>query len=544
MSWPGRLFGVVSFLGGCSFLGFHFLPTWLMAPLFFVTPAAGPLLLVLIGLLCIGRARQVSEKLTAARLVAATLVSCALVLLPVAVFDFLFFGTVPYIGPLILLVALPFHVVSVGVFGAGLYALAEAEGAAARARSIAVAAVAGFLSGIVVTAVRVEVVPRSRGVFLRGFSASGEALPVSRSPLAPYGQQDIQETLGAKPRSHHEPIVAIGDDGLWLARRSADSSCSGYWIERRGFATRTPQWRHCLAASAGVTRNPTAISGDRSGDVFLAGFDVRSGNESWWLQRYDAKGVEDSRWDKSFAATTRVDRAYGVWLSSDGSVYMSGESGDISLPGTFGWLRKFDADGREIVEGWTKQFPNAGERRPTMAAVAAAGDSAGDVYVLLDLFNAHSVRKFDAGGHELWQKDLPGHSDVAITAGADGLFVSGTSGYPDQAWIKKIDADGRDGWEKTFALGHLSSALAVAVDADRSVYVAGYGTEPGDKASYWWIKNLGPDGAERWHRVLSGSDNANVPFQLHRSAAGELFVLGKGNGWQFSGSALERYWGW
>jgi hypothetical protein len=516
-----------------------------MAPLFLVTPAAGPLLLLLIGLLCMGRARQTSEKLTAARLVAATLVSCALVLLPVAVFDLLFFGTVPYIGPLILLVAVPFHVVSVGVFGAGLYALAEAEGAAARARPIAVAAVAGFLSGSVVTAVRVEVVPRSRGVFLRGFSASGEALPASRSPLAPYGQQDIQETLGAKPRSHHEPIAAIGDDGLWVTRRSVDAACTGYWIERRGFATRSPQWRQCLTTNAGVTRNPAAMAGDRAGGVFLIGFDVRSGNESWWLRRYDADGGEDSRWDKSFAATMKVDRAYGLWPSPDGSVYVSGESGDISLPGTSGWLRKFGADGNEIVEGWNKQFPNAGERRPTMAAVAVAGTSAGDVYVLLDLFNALSVRQFDGGGHELWQTDLPGHQDVAIAVGVDGsLFVSGTSGYPDQAWLKKLNADGSDAWERTFTAGHLSSTLAVTTDG-ANVYAAGYGTEPTDKASYWWVKKLSADGrSETWQATLSGPNNDNSPFQLHFSANGELYALGSGRGWQFSNSRLERYWGW
>jgi len=537
-----RLSYAVCFLGGCSFLGFHFLPAWLMAALFFATPAAGPLLLLFAGLACIVRARRASEKLTAARLAGAVIVGCVLVLIPVAAFDFLFFATVPYIGPLILLVAVPFHVACVGTFGAGLYALAEAEGVA-RARPLAVAAVAGFLTAVVVTAVRYEIVPRSRGVFLRGFSGSGEALPASLSPLARNGQQDIQETLGYKPRSHHEPIAAIADDGLWLVRRSADASCPGHWIERWRFATRDSQWRLCLQTpGGGVTRNPTAMAVDRAGGVYIVGFDVQSGNESCWLDHYDASGIQHH----SLAATTKVDRVYGAWLSPEGSVYVSGESGDISLPGTSGWLRKFDAGGREIVDGWNKRFPNAGKRRPTMAAVAVAGTSAGDVYVLLDLFDALSVRKFDSGGQELWQKDLPGHKDVGIAAGADGsLFASGTSGYPDRAWIGKVNADGTDAWEKMFALGHLSSALAVAFDRAQDIYVAGYGTEPDDKSSYWWIKKLGPDGrSERWQKTLSGPDHENAPFLLHVSADGNAYALGKGNGWQFSGSLLEKYWGY
>jgi hypothetical protein len=293
----------------------------------------------------------------------------------------------------------------------------------------------------------------------------------------------------------------------------------------------------------GRTRNPTAIALDGSGRALLVGFDVGDdGKESVWLARYD-DGLEQVGIDSPH---TTLDRSYAVRPSSDDAFYIAGESGENDSRGTSGWVRKFDSNLHEVRrDGWPLRFPNAGERRPTMAAIATAVDSAGDVFVLLDLYNAYSVRKFDTDGRELWQKDLPGHRDLAIAAGADGeLFVSGTSNYPDQAWIRKLKSDGSDEWEKTFALGHLSSALAVAVDADRAIYVAGYGTEPDDKASYWWIKNLGPDGVERWHRTLSGPEPQNAPFQLHVKAPGEIYALGNGNGWQFSGSLLERYWGW
>jgi len=545
MRWPGRPYAVVSFLGGCSFLGFHFIPTWLMAPLFFVTPAAGPMLLLLIGLLCMGRARQTSETLTASRLVAVTLVGCALVLLPVALFDLLFFGTVPYIGPLILLVAVPFHVVCVGVFAAGLYAVSKAEDNPAHAGRLAAAAAAGLAVGVAVTGVRYAIVPQSRGVFLEAFSASGAALRLTGKPLDPYGQRDVQATLGAKPRSFHEPVAAIGDDGLWIARRSTDAACSGYWIERKAIAAGGSEWRRCLPVSPGLTRNPAAMARDSSSGVFVIGFDVRDGRESWWLERFDAGGVEDPRWNKSFPAVTKIDRAYGMSLARDGSVYVSGESGDINLPGTSGWLRKFGPDGNEIRDGWNKQFPNAGERRPTMAAVAVTTEAGGDVYVLLDLYTAHSVRKFDADGHDLWQRELPFHKDLAIVAaGSGGVFISGAAGYPDQAWLKKLNADGSDAWERTFTAGHLSSTLAVATDG-ANVYAAGYGTEPTDKASYWWVKKLSADGrSETWQATLSGPNNDNSPFQLHFNANGELYVLGSGRGWQFSKSRLERYWGW
>src|SRR4029453_7104780 len=48
--WPTVSWRTLSFLGGFSFLGFWFLPKWLMAPLFFLTPAFVPLLLAPAGL--------------------------------------------------------------------------------------------------------------------------------------------------------------------------------------------------------------------------------------------------------------------------------------------------------------------------------------------------------------------------------------------------------------------------------------------------------------------------------------------------------------
>src|SRR5580765_2775610 len=300
-------YSVVAFLGGFSFLGFYFLPKWLMAPLFPLTPAFGPLFLALAGLRAMRRARAVSQDaaLRPGRLFAATLISCALLFVPVAVLEFMLFGVLPYIGPFIALMALPFHLVCIGMLAAGLYALSKAEGDKPHAALLALPAVGGLLVGIALAVVRFEIVPRSHGIFLKAFAASGLPLRLPGKPLDPHGQKDIEETLGVEPRSYHEPIAAIGDDSLWLARRSKQSACSGYWIERKGFAPGGSDWRQCLPMNPGQIRNPTAMASDPNSGVFIVGFDVRAGNESWWLKRYDAQGVEDKSWDKSFPTATK-----------------------------------------------------------------------------------------------------------------------------------------------------------------------------------------------------------------------------------------------
>src|SRR5205807_6119961 len=138
---------------------------------------------------------------------------------------------------------------------------------------------------------------------------------------------------------------------------------------------------------------PTGIAVDSRAGVLVVGFDVRSGLESWWLKRFDAEGLADISWDKAFPAETKIDRSYGALADREGAVYVFGETGGIDRRGTIGWVRKFDRNGREIVEGWAKRFANGGERRPTMAAVAAATDAAGHLYLLLDEYGGLEIRK-------------------------------------------------------------------------------------------------------------------------------------------------------
>jgi hypothetical protein len=515
-----------------------------------LSPALGPPLLALAGLLAMHRGRAISNApaLHAGRLFVATLVCCAILLVPVALYDIILCSVFSYVAVLVAIIVLPFHLVCVATFAAGLYAISKAEAKPVIALRGALPAIVGLLVGIALTFVRFQLVPfpHSKGIFLKAFAASGSALRLPTKPIDPHWQQDIIETLGDMPRSDHEPIAAIGDDSLWLVRRSRQADCPGYWIERRAFAPGGAEWRQCLPAASGVTRNPSAFAIGPDSGVVLVGFDVLAGNESCWLKRYDARGSEDKSWGKALFVGTKINRSYGLRLGEAGFIYVFGESGEIDERGTFGWVRKFHPDGREQIVGWDKRFPNAGKRQPTMAVVDAAADSSGGLSVLLSLYGAYSLRKFDRDGRELWHRELPELKDLSIGADKSGdLFVLGASGYPGQAWIKKLRADGGDALEKTFALGDMSSATAIAFDEAQNAYVAGYGTRTGDKATYWWIKKLGPDGGELtgWDKSL-GERGSNMPFALHVNSRDELYILGTGNGWQFSGSWLERWWGW
>jgi hypothetical protein len=128
--WPTVSWRTVSFLGGFSFLGHWLLPGWLTAPLIFLTPVFGPLLLALAGLLAMQHSRAISNDpaLQPGRLFVATLISCAILLVPVALVDIVAFSFLSYATLLAAVIVLPFHLVCVGMLAAGLYAVFKAEG--------------------------------------------------------------------------------------------------------------------------------------------------------------------------------------------------------------------------------------------------------------------------------------------------------------------------------------------------------------------------------------------------------------------------------
>jgi hypothetical protein len=416
------------------------------------------------------------------------------------------------------------------------------------APQLVVPPIAGLLAGLALVFLRVGIVPHSSGVFLKAFSASGAEIRLPKAPLDPYGQKDLTETMGVHPRSLHEPIAALGDDSLWTASRSDSGECTGHWIQRRGLSVDAPEWRRCLASEAGVVRNLTGMTMDSSRGLIIVGFDVRENLESWWMRRFDAEGRDDDHWNKASSAEMKIDRTYAALVDADG-VYVLGESGDVQLPGTFGWIRKYDREGRESSDGWNKRFPNAGEGRPTMAAIAAAVDADGNLYVLLDLYGALSIRKFDRDGRELpgWPKDLSGRKDVTLAVNPSGnLMVAGITDYPDQGWLAKFEPDGVLAWDKKFALGHLTAAYAVGFDRVGGVYAAGFKTSSNEKSTDWWIKKFSSDGREfsEWDKTVVGTSIGVAPFAMRVDARDDIYILGSGSGWRFSSSRLEHWWGW
>jgi hypothetical protein len=235
------------------------------------------------------------------------------------------------------------------------------------------------------------------------------------------------------------------------------------------------------------------------------------------------------QWTRQFG-TAGQDRAFAI--AADGAgVYVAGAT-EGTLPGQRSagsidaFVRKYRLDGTEV---WTRQFGTSGIDEILALAVNASG-----VYVAGDTQGslsgqtraagfAHAfVRKYDANGVEGWTRQFGlGRIDevLAITVGASGVYVAGDttealpgqtgSGAYDQAFVRKYDLNGNDGWSRQFGSDSTDRASAVAVDAT-GVYVSGVvgGTLSGQKSlgdSDGFLRKYDPDGRELWTRQFGTS---------------------------------------
>lgn len=257
-----------------------------------------------------------------------------------------------------------------------------------------------------------------------------------------------------------------------------------------------------------------SIAVDGSGTVYAAGRGIclvsETSGADWWIKKFDANGVEDTvSWNKKIdCGGTRMERAFGIAVDANGNVYVAG-SEDFNAR-----IKKFDASGAEDTVHWDKRPGGVDSMRINSIAV----DSNGSVYAAgngENLVDAASnadwwIKKFDSNGVEDtvdWDKKIDNNNGMdmahSITVDVDGIvyvagngenLVNATSG-PDW-WIKKFDTNGVEdavNWNKEFdGTGGSDAVLAIAVDINCIVYVAGYGQElvGGTSSADWWIKKF------------------------------------------------------
>ena len=255
---------------------------------------------------------------------------------------------------------------------------------------------------------------------------------------------------------------------------------------------------------------PADVRGAAADATGVYGLGFGGPANQFFLRKYSTGGNELWTRQLEFSAFMLYPNRDGVVADATG-VYVAG--GD-HFPGTFSYLRKYSPDGAEL---WTRRFDGS---RGSVAGVAV--DATG-VYVMNQNGAAGPpvrtagvvVRKWDAGGNELWTREL-NPSDVPRTlAGADptGFYVVAADAWGTGTFLRKYDSGGNELWSRPTSEGR------VAVDAT-GIYLVG--TIPTGYSPYqpWtvlpghcrsgsggdaYVRKYDPSGADLWARQFGTS---------------------------------------
>ncbi len=292
------------------------------------------------------------------------------------------------------------------------------------------------------------------------------------------------------------------------------------------------QWRKKMGVEPNCDGRAVAIALDGEGNVITTGF-VRNGatNRDFITVKYSGSGVELWR-ALSNGADNRNDVPSAITVDRTGNIYVTGSSEDAV--GARHYLTvKYSALG---VELW-RSIARSGDD----IASAIALDNDGNVLVTGTSSDQVSGRyrimtlKYDLSGNELWRSTtttLPGGSDrgnAIATDSSGNVYVAGSyyNGSSADFITIKYSATGAELWRVLANGGGNSSdmAEAIAVQDDGSIYVAGYGTAPGNLPSILLVK-YDPSGSEVWRKESTGQTNLGAYFLAMATEGGNVYVAG------------------
>ena len=238
------------------------------------------------------------------------------------------------------------------------------------------------------------------------------------------------------------------------------------------------------------------VAVDDAGNVYVAGTTTSALAEDAksfdaFVRRYDAAG--NVGWTRQFG-TPGGDNARDVTVDETNRLLVAGSTegalpGQVSGKGYDAFVASFDTDGRTL---WIRQFGSAGNDY----GVAVAGDPAGNIFVAGSAGEPLSgpgsggptafLRQYDTTGAALWTDQFDtGATDDAWDVAAGGVgtaYLVGATGraLPGQrssgrvdAFVRQYGPGGRAVWTRQYGTPEDDYALAVAVDRDGGLVIAG-----------------------------------------------------------------------
>ncbi|MCA8830823.1 gliding motility-associated C-terminal domain-containing protein [Hymenobacter pini] len=332
-----------------------------------------------------------------------------------------------------------------------------------------------------------------------------------------------------------------GGDDYWIMK--LDAAGNKQWDRTLG----GPGWDYlqdiCPTADGGAILGGRSWSG-QGGDKTQPS----QGQVDWWIVKVDAQGRK--QWDRTLGGS-RNDHLWSLKQTPDGGYVLAGNSdsptsGDVTThPDGIGgyWVVKLDASGNKQ---WDRVFRGNGFELPTVVLLTPDGGylvgGTSQSGISADKSepafgrNDQWIIKLDANGRKQWDRTFGGYQDedlLAMLATPDGGYllggssssgISSTKTQPNYAnsgdyWLVKIDAQGRQQWDRTYGGTGFDQLTDLQLTADKGYLVGGWTFSgiSGDKTSLsrgeedGWVLKLNANGALQWDQSFgaAGHDAIN-----------------------------------
>lgn len=216
--------------------------------------------------------------------------------------------------------------------------------------------------------------------------------------------------------------------------------------------------------------------------------------------------------------------ATAIAIDAEGNAYVTGRSFSDDIGSNYATI-KYDTDGRQI---WVTRHLGESWARPHIAV-----DAQGNAYVSAPFNQDYATIKYDSEGNEVWvsRYHRPGTVEFNRPTGfaVDGegnVYVTGNSGGGFNSTVK-YGPDGKELWVALYEANGTASALAV--DAERNVYVAGSSVVSG-RSNYATIK-YDSEGNEAWVAGYHGpGDGSDFGDFVVLDKQGNAYVTGSSSG--------------
>jgi hypothetical protein len=246
-----------------------------------------------------------------------------------------------------------------------------------------------------------------------------------------------------------------------------------------------------------------------------------------YVAKIDLEG--NPLWNVTISAVSGVNKIFSASKSPDGFV-LAGLTDASGGNSSKTWLIGLDKNG---TLSWIKTFGGVGESAGK--SVAVSGDN-----ILLAGYSDVSgtgnfdflVIKTDLFGNILWDKTYGGlESDKAysLISTPDGAVIAGdtrSKGAGDcDAWVIKIDLDGKLIWDKTFGGSDFDTSSYVTTSFDGGYLLCGTTFSFGNGYRDFWMFEISDLGQLKWSCTVgrSGYEEAYVVIQDNNN---DLFAAG------------------